>query len=72
MKNEDHAMMAAEADPLLQAKRERQKQDGDDVRSGRRTQASMLMFDADDVRRNWVIKRRSQNYRGPFVRCGRA
>ncbi|WP_248324115.1 MULTISPECIES: hypothetical protein [unclassified Caballeronia] len=61
MKNEDHAMTAAEADPLLQTKRERQKQDRDDVRSGRHTQASLL-FDADDVRRNWVIKRRSQNY----------
>ncbi|MFM0053912.1 hypothetical protein [Caballeronia grimmiae] len=72
MKNEDHAMTAAEADPLLQAKRERQKQDRDDVRSSRRTQASMLMFDADDVRRNWVIKRRSENYSSSFVRCGRA
>jgi hypothetical protein len=42
------AAEAAEAEkcPLMQAKRARQKQDRDDVRSGRRTQASMLIFDA--------------------------
>lgn len=67
MKKEDQAMTAAEAAeaekcPFMQAKRARQKRDRDDVRSGRRTQASMLMFDADDVRRNSVVKRRSRSY----------
>lgn len=52
----------AEKCPLMQAKRARQKRDRDEVRSGRRTQASMLMFDAVDVRQDFVVKRRSWSY----------
>lgn len=56
------AAEAVEVDSLLQAKRERQQHDRNYVRSGRRSQASMLMFDADEVRKNWGVRRRSRNY----------
>jgi hypothetical protein len=52
---------AVETDSLLQAKCERQQHDRNDVRSGRRSQASMLRFDADEVRKNWVVRRRWRN-----------
>ncbi|MFM0140451.1 hypothetical protein [Caballeronia grimmiae] len=51
----------AEKCPLMQAKRARQKQNRDDVRSGRRTPESMT-FDRDEVRRAFVFKRRSWDY----------
>jgi hypothetical protein len=64
--DEDKSLINAEAGeaekcPLMQAKHTRQKRDRDDVRSGRRTQASMT-FDPEEVCRTFVIKRRSWDY----------
>lgn len=51
----------AEKCPLMQAKRARQKQNREDVLSGRRTQASMT-FDREEARKVFVLKRRSFDY----------
>jgi hypothetical protein len=51
----------AEKCPLMQAKRARQKQNRDDVRSGRRTPESMT-FDLEEARTTFVLKRRSWDY----------
>lgn len=58
---EDEQIEGAEKCPLMQAKRARQKQDRDDVRSGRRTQDSMT-FDQEEARKTFVLKRRSRDY----------
>ncbi|XUW88648.1 hypothetical protein OH764_00835 [Burkholderia sp. M6-3] len=58
---EDHDRLMADAEaekaekcPLMHVERARQKLDRDDVRSGRRTHASMLKLNADGIRKNWV------------------
>lgn len=54
-------MKLAETDPLLHAKRLRQKRDRDEVRAGRRTQESMT-FDPEEARKTFVLKRRCFDY----------
>jgi hypothetical protein len=66
MKKDHQTKTAADAvefevDSLLQAKRERQQRDRDDVRSGRRSAESMT-FDRDEARKVFVLKRRSFDY----------
>jgi hypothetical protein len=66
MEDEGRLMTDAEAEeaekcPLMQAKRARQKQNRDDVRSGRRTAESMT-FNLEEARRTFVLNRRSWDY----------
>ena len=62
MMNHEHLPTGLRDDVLEAAKRERQQQCRDDVRSGKRTPESVLMFPKEMVQRSVVIYQRDADF----------